>query len=82
MPVEKPVLSANKASGCYEGGLSCPLDELKHVGPDSILADDSHIGVRRRFLGHLVSIDFSVSANKVLPTELVLVHVAQDPKIL
>lgn len=60
--------SANKVSGCYEGGLSRPVDELEHIGPDSILADDSCSGVRMRFPGHLVSIGFSVLGNNVLLT--------------
>jgi len=52
-----------------------------HIGPDSILVDDSHVGIRVRFTGRLVSVGFSVLENSVLPTELFLVHVVQEPKI-
>lgn len=69
------MLNANNVSCCCEGGLSHPVDGLEHIGPDSILAGDSHVGVRVRFTGHLVSIVFSILESNVLPTELFLGHV-------
>lgn len=57
--MEKRLLSANKVGACAEGGLSA-RGELERIGSVSVLADDSRIGVKMGFAGHLISVGFFV----------------------
>lgn len=52
--MKKLVLGANKVGACSEGGLSA-RSELERIGSESVLADDSRMGVKMGFAGHLVS---------------------------
>lgn len=51
------MLSANKVGACSEGGLSA-RGELERIESESVLVDDSRIGVKMGFAGHLVSVGF------------------------